>query len=386
MNKRSLLGLCIGILMALVACSGAKTGGQLESVSQGRPTRTPAPTSAPLVALLPISSDNINQLQTLSAWVGRGDWISYMSFTPDSQKLLTYTSNNATFHLYDLASGTILYEVQTANPQGWSSVQVNGGRLSAITSAAMSADGQLLATTGSANVIQIWSVATGAELKTLSSPSEETFSLQFSPDNRFIALAYGNGNFEIRDLESDTVTLQGSYRRGWSGIYSLAYSPDGAILVAAHAGNSLTVWDTATGERLDRLTEHNSDVNFVTFSADGRWLLSTSGDNSAIIWDTERWESVSYLRQSNDVPHAAFSPTGEMLGVTNQDGILRLYSLNDAGREDGRLDSNEIFSSTESVTDGTLWITSVAFSLDGQKIAYSNSVGDIRILGVVDAN
>lgn len=368
LTKRFLL---MGILaLVLVACSGNEAPkSRLQGASSGADgaTRTPEPVAQ--LSLPVISIENAPQLALLSTWPTDGTLISFLAFTPDGTRLVSLNANS-TLRVWEVASGSVLHEMHASNQDAWGF--------------SLSSDGTRAATTGSENVVQLWDVNTGTQLSTLLPPGEFTGSLQFSPDGNALAMGYGNGYFAVRDVASGATILEGGFERGRSFINSLTYSPDGSILATAHAGNSIVLWNGLTGERLERLTDHSNDVYSITFSRDGRWMASTSADDTVRIWDVETRRVVSFLGHSQDTADAAFSLDGQLVATTGQNGILDVWRWqNQEGEE---FSAEPVYALPEAITDGTFWTSAVVFSPDGTRLAYGNSAGEIKILGVVDAS
>src|SRR5690606_28462176 len=68
-------------------------------------------------------------------------------------------------------------------------------------------------------------------------------------------------------------------------IWSLAYSPDSALLASAGEDTKVKLWPTSGGGTPRELAGHVQRVYSVAFSADGRTLASGSDDRHVWLWD-----------------------------------------------------------------------------------------------------
>jgi RNA polymerase sigma factor (sigma-70 family) len=94
---------------------------------------------------------------------------------------------------------------------------------------------------------------------------------------------------------SDPIALYdartGNLLRRWGGNSKaghwyghLEFSPDGRLLASAD-GNSVHVWEVATGKLVRTLQGHRGEVDALAFSGNGRRLASGSMDSTCLIWD-----------------------------------------------------------------------------------------------------
>jgi WD40 repeat protein len=201
--------------------------------------------------------------------------------------------------------------VSTAGPEGvqlWEST--TGKLLSRISgdNPAFSPDGKLVATTrnkqGGQGVVLLWETATAKELCSVSLPEGHVYRLGFSPDGRMLATLSDVAGGHIKDhalrlwpLHKDGAHKSSSGLRigpprvlaaglpHFSGLYALAFSPDGRTLALPDKGGTVRLLETATGKERSRFAGHGGDVVVLSFSPDGRRLASGSTDTTILVWD-----------------------------------------------------------------------------------------------------
>ncbi|KAF9937646.1 hypothetical protein BGZ65_001304, partial [Modicella reniformis] len=69
--------------------------------------------------------------------------------------------------------------------------------------------------------------------------------------------------------------------------FSVAYSPQGDLIVSGSDDNSVRLWDAETGARRQVFTGHTACITSVAFSPQGKWIVSASNDKTVRIWDLE---------------------------------------------------------------------------------------------------
>src|SRR5262249_23703134 len=135
-------------------------------------------------------------------------------------------------------------------------------------------DGKVIATAGKA--VQLWDVASGKAIATLGE-GEGAMAVAFSPDGRSLACGQVDGTIKLWDVSAQKVrqTLQGHRQ----GVCSVAYSPNGKLLVSAAGGKSnsnkeageFRAWDAETGQELTAQAGHTRGITCVAVDRDGKF-------------------------------------------------------------------------------------------------------------------
>jgi WD40 repeat protein len=243
------------------------------------------------------------------------------------------------------------------------------------TRAVFSPDGDIVATWGNvyespakgqgplpSRTIQLWSVATGKELRRIVSDGDRVEAVAFSPDEKKLAVMTWRAGLEIRDTQ--TGRLQHKLTPQISIGRFVRFSPDGKLLVAVERYGKVQVWETATwkSRRLaggndwrvtsvafpgnqvlacgmagqsvrveDLLTlkkasvgEHRFIIQALRFPS-SQSVLSADASGRVLLWDREpgkplaHWELAEDVPQGTDAarqfPRIAVSPKGKYLAA-----------------------------------------------------------------------
>ncbi len=143
-------------------------------------------------------------------------------------------------------------------------------------------------------------------------------------------------------------------------ITSVAYSPDGRLLAAAH-GSEVVLYDTASGKAVATLPDHPGPLKAVRFTPDSKTLVAVGGRagmfGSVIVWDVEQNARLHDLRgHADQILAADLAPDGRTLVTGSYDRLAKLWDI---------VEGKEL----KTLKEHTDAIYGVAFSPDGKSVA-----------------
>src|SRR5262249_14127738 len=111
------------------------------------------------------------------------------------------------------------------------------------------------------------------------------------------------------------------------GIASVAFSPDGKLVLAGCMDNVLRVFELSTGTER-KLEGHTQQLHGAVFTPDGKRILSASYDRTVRLWDVASGKEVGRFYGHTDwVWGVAVSQDGKLGLSGSLDKTVRLWQL-----------------------------------------------------------
>jgi len=258
-----------------------------------------------------------------------------------------------------------------------------------VTANALSPDGRWLVGGFESGDIWIWDLAAPEPEKSrIEIPAilpKSVSDLEFSDDGHWLA-ATTDGVARIWDMESDL--LFGEHLivdELESAIFTVNFSPNGKWLVTLSGKGNLQRYDLTLDDAVDspiRLSEDDEYITSVSFSPDSRWLVATDewSSDDARIWDMQALNpqsSMIILEGGEDrIKDSEFSQDSRWFATGSTDRNARLW----------RLEEGLSGAPTKTFSGHDDWVTVVAFTPDNQTLITGTDDGVIRLWGIEDTS
>jgi WD40 repeat protein len=236
------------------------------------------------------------------------------------------------------------------------------GHTDAVSSVAISTDGERIVTGSWDGTARVWDARTGQPLRELKGHTESVTSVAISTDGERIVTGSGDCSAKVWDARTGQPLWQ--LKGHSSRVSSVAISTDGERIITGSWDCSAKVWDARTGQPLWEIKDHTGSITGVAISADGERIVTGSDDRKVKVWDARKRKSLLELTgHTKPVTSVAISPDGARIVTGSEDGTARVW--------DGRTGQSLLELNGHAAS-----VTGVAISADGQRI-----VGSVVISG-----
>jgi WD40 repeat protein len=295
-----------------------------------------------------------------SVLAGQAAFVKAVAFSNRSGLMLAAGGADQSIRIWQAADGDLLRAFQNAHTP-W------------VGAIAFTADNKKVVSRGGDNAIKLWDLESGRQLRSLVAGNvyAGSSSIALSPDG--VLLAAGSANNSVRIWSIADGSVQRTLAGHEAAVEAVAFSGDGSLLASADAHGVIRVWKAASGSPVRTLTGSAKWVDALAFSPDGHLLASGGGDHTVRVWDLATGGAKSYAGHTAPVTAVAFAPKEALLASSDESGLVRLWSV-PAGQELHTLRGH---------SDA---VESIAFSRDGTVLASASEDSTVRLWDVASAS
>jgi dipeptidyl aminopeptidase/acylaminoacyl peptidase len=270
--------------------------------------------------------------------------VKALSWSPDEKHIVSASSD-----------GVRIWDVTTH--QNYSISQ------SSVSTVAWSPKGNFVAF-GDGKTVQVWNIPTNRLANPYLGHADDVRVIAWSPDGKRIASG-DDASVQIWNIETRQLIVK---HPNSTPVNTLSWSYDGRRIATGDNSGLVQVWAADSGKTIFDYPGVGSAILSVSWSPTALLLVSAGGDTLAKVWDT-RLNSNSpikvYNEHSDAVNGIGWSPDGNDIVSVSNDGTIRVWEAL-TGKD---ISIYYAFRNRESPGD-LVWVTSVAWSIDGQSIAF----------------
>jgi WD40 repeat protein len=208
---------------------------------------------------------------------------------------------------FDTATGKESHKCSTRIGNQANLVFVNG----ATPGIALASDGVTVATVGSEpdndngfhdrslSLIRLWNLTTGRHVRQCEARQLDVLALAFAPGGWTLAAAHADQTVSLWETatgkERCRLTCRGGLmaavqdrfgqRSSGANVECLAFSRDGRFLAGGCSDRKIYLWNARTGRKLGEFAVHHGEIRSLTFTPDGQTLVGGSTDTTALTID-----------------------------------------------------------------------------------------------------
>ena len=254
---------------------------------------------------------------------GTTNHVRSIAWTNDNKRVVC-GGEDGHVRVFQLPDGAILHNIVVGSGE-ISQLQItNNGELLAVVVAEEA-------------VVKLFKMSDLTNVATLARPNVDptvvATSLSISPDDKWIAVGYGDCICALWDIETQQL-LSETPCHG-NKVYDVKFLPNKNRLVTASLDSTIKIWDivTTTGkptlELWKSLCGHQNYVLSLATDPAGEWLLSGSKDLTAHMSYLETGEMIYSIKgHMNSVITVAVSPSGNVFCTGSGDQTVKIWAMN----------------------------------------------------------
>jgi|GEM_PF-3125148 len=284
--------------------------------------------------------------------------INALAYSPDG-RLLATTGDDGTVQVHDISD--------LSNPKTIRFIKAHD---SPVQDLDFSPDGTKIASGSKDKTVKIWESSPNGKLLATYTSTRGINAVEFSPDGKHVAAGGINNTLEIYDLASGNMVKSVSLPMT---INEICYSKNGQRVAAGSSLGDIAIWNTGSWSQALTL-KLTSNITGLEFTPDGARLLATTEAGDIKMLDAFTGKELFTLTVDDRtyVYSAALSIDGKTIAAGTLSGKVHTWNADDGEYK------------TAYVAGQPCFVRAVAFNPDGNTMAAGCFDNGIAVWGVAD--
>ena len=233
-----------------------------------------------------------------------------------------------------LASGSYREVKLWRRPKNVHALQVSNADTNGITAMAVNSEGKMLATAGTENIIKLWELPSGKQIKTFAGHEKTVTALRFSTNGARLFSGSLDKTLRIWNVGDGSVV---SLTNTPAELNAIALLAGDTQIASAHADNTIRIWAWANPSNtitlMKELKGHEAAVTALEpIPQKPNQFVSGSTDGTVRQWDLDKSEAIRVMKHEGAVTAVAVRPDGKRFASAGANNIAKLWNA-----EDGKL-------------------------------------------------
>lgn len=238
---------------------------------------------------------------------GLEDEITSVCLSTD-EKILISATEGKIIKKWDMTTGKLVNDFQ--------------GHDGSVFNVCYDSNGKYLLSCSEDKTVKIWDANTNRLIRTLAGHNAPVNAVDISDNGKLIASATEKS---IILWKWGQVDPEKTFEGHKFNVTSVAFNPEGKILVSGSIDKTVKMWDVQSGRLIKSFEGHGGSVNSISVSDDGKYIVSGSGDGSIIVWNMEDGRKFGPFKQGAAVKVVKFFPKSHIIVAGDFHGFVKVW-------------------------------------------------------------
>jgi len=210
------------------------------------------------------------------------------------------------------------------------------GHKGVVTSARFSPDAKSVISASHDGTVRLWSVDEGDELMVIDAEQGAALHASLSPDGAYAVSAGGDGSVKVWRLDDGSMLY--AFKGHQGPVNKACFCPKRELILSAGADKTVRIWSLKTWKPVATLSGHATSVADASFSPDSKHIVSCAcakeehlgfcSEGEVIVWNVQTGQAIQRLNaHHSEVLAVRFLDDGKRAASAGKDKTIKVWPL-----------------------------------------------------------